>query len=58
MLQFVKKHSHNVMTFVILVVRGKNMLRNSNMIEGLMGEIQKRCKHKWICWITQKHESI
>jgi len=42
----------------MLKTEGKNIPWNSNIIERLMGEIQKRCKHKWMRWTTQGQESI
>jgi hypothetical protein len=56
--KFVKKHSNHIVTFAILTLEGKNIPWNSNIIERLMGEIQKRCKHKWMRWTTQGQESI
>jgi len=56
--RFVKKHSNNVVTFAILTIEGKNIPWNSNIIERLMGEIQKRCKHKWMRWTTEGQEAI
>ena len=56
--KFVKKHSNHVVTFAILATEGKKIPWNSNIIERLMGEIQKRCKHKWMRWTTQGQESI
>jgi len=55
---FINKHSNDVVTFAILTVDGKNIPWNSNSIERLMGEIQKRCKHKWMRWTTQGQESL
>ena len=46
------------MTFAILTVEGKSIPWNSNIIERLMGEIQKRCKHKWMRWTTQGQETL
>jgi transposase-like protein len=56
--KFVKKHSNHIVTFAILAKEEKNIPWNSNIIERLMGEIQKRCKHKWMRWTTQGQESI
>ena len=55
---FVKKHSNYVVTFAMLTIEGKNIPWNSNIIERLMGEIQKRCKHKWMRWTTQGQEAL
>jgi transposase-like protein len=56
--KFVKKYSNNIVTFAILAADGRTIPWNSNIIERLMGEIQKRCKHKWMRWTTQGQESI
>jgi len=53
-----KKYSNHVVTYAILLAGGKYIPWNSNIIERLMGEIQKRCKHKWMRWTTQGQESI
>jgi hypothetical protein len=34
------------------------MPHTSNAIERLMGEIPKRCKHKWMSWYTTGLESM
>jgi len=56
--KFVKKHSNHIVTFAILITEEKNIPRNSNIIERLMDEIQKRCKHNWMHCTTQGQESI
>jgi hypothetical protein len=56
--KFIKKYSNHIVTYAILQTQGKNIPWNSNIIERLMGEIQKRCKHKWMRWTTQGQESI
>ena len=55
---FVRKYSNHVVTFAILQTEGRDIPWNSNIVERLMGEIQKRCKHKWMRWTTQGQESI
>jgi hypothetical protein len=56
--KFVKKYSNHVVTFAMLTIEGKDIPWNSNIIERLTGEIQKRCKHKWMRWTTEGQESI
>ncbi len=46
------------MTFARLAVEGKNVPGNSNIIERLIGEISKRCKHRWMRWTTKGLEAI
>ena len=55
---YVRKHSNNIVTFVMVKFEGKDIPWNSNLIERLMGEIQKRCKHKWMRWTTEGQEAI
>jgi len=31
---------------------------NSNIIERLIGEVSKRCKHRWMRWTTKGLEAI
>jgi hypothetical protein len=56
--KFIKKHSNHTLTYAILTLQGKTIPWTSNIIERLMGEIQKRCKHKWMRWTTEGQESI
>jgi len=35
-------------TFAMLALKEKDIPWTSNIIEQLMGEISKRCKHKWM----------
>lgn len=43
--EFIRKNSVLMVTFARLAVQGRKY--TSNMIERLMGEVSKRCKHKW-----------
>jgi transposase-like protein len=56
--EFVNKYSNYIVTFAILKSEGRDIPYNSNIIERLMGEIQKRCKHKWMRWTTEGQEAI
>lgn len=56
--KFVKDYSNFAVTYSMLSLEGKNVPWNSNVIERLMGEIQKRCKHKWMRWGTEGQEAI
>ncbi len=56
--EFIRQFSNAAVTFARLAVQGKNVPWNSNIIERLMGEISKRCKHKWMRWITKGLEAI
>ena len=55
---FIMNYSNYAVTYFILALDGKKIPWNSNIIERLMGEIQKRCKHKWMRWTTEGQESI
>ena len=55
---FIRKYSNAVVTFARLAADGRIVPWNSNIIERLMGEISKRCKHKWMRWTTRGLEAI
>lgn len=56
--KFIRKFSNACVTFARLAVEGIQIPWNSNIIERLMGEISKRCKHKWMRWTTKGLEAI
>ena len=45
-------------TFAKLALKNIQIPYTSNVIERLMGEISKRCKHKWMHWSTESLENI
>ena len=56
---FIKSHSRLMVTFAkIALIRGIRLPYTSNAIERLMGEISKRCKHKWMHWSTEGLENM
>jgi len=55
---FIKNYSNYAITYVKLALEGKNIPWNSNVIERVMGEIQKRIKHKWMRWGTEGLETL
>jgi hypothetical protein len=56
---FIKSHSRLMVTFAkIALTKGIMIPYTSNAIERLMGEISKRCKHKWMHWSTRGLENI
>lgn len=55
---FIRRVSNTAVTFAKLAMEGKIVPWNSNLIERLMGEISKRCKHRWMRWTTKGLESI
>jgi transposase-like protein len=55
---FNRKYSNFIVTFARLVIEGRKVPWNTNIIERLMGEISKRAKHKWMMWTTRGLEAI
>ena len=56
--KFINKFSNYCVTFARLAIDGRKIPWNSNVVERLMGEISKRCKHKWMRWTTEGQEAI
>ncbi|MBS7281392.1 MAG: hypothetical protein KIH09_16360 [Candidatus Freyarchaeota archaeon] len=56
--EFVRQCSNTAVTFARLAVKGVKVPWNSNLVGRLMGEISKRCKHKWMRWTTRGLEAI
>ncbi len=56
--EFIRRVSNTAVTFARLAVEGRMVPWNSNIIERLMGEISKRCKHRWMRWTTKGLEAI
>lgn len=50
--------SDHVTTFATLALQGITVPWNSNLIERLMGEIMKRCKHRWMNWTTEGAQAL
>jgi len=55
---FIRKDAKLMVTFAKLLTLGVKIPYTSNAIERLMGEVMKRCKHKWAHWSTQGLENI
>ena len=55
---FIKSNATFTVTFAKLALKNTQIPYTSNTIERLMGEISKRCKHKWMHWSTQGLENI
>jgi len=55
---FIRDCSNSAVTFAKLAVKGTKIPWTSNVVERLMGEISKRCKHKWMRWTTKGLESL
>jgi len=55
---FIKSNARFMVTFAKLALKNMRIPYTSNVIERLMGEISKRCKHKWMHWSTGGLENI
>jgi len=55
---FTKSNANFMVTFAKLALKNIRIPYTSNVIERLMGEISKRCKHKWMHWSTEGLENI
>jgi len=47
-----------MVTFAELALEGARIPYTTNRIERLMGEISKRCKHRWMHWSTRGLKNI
>jgi transposase-like protein len=52
------KNARFMVTFAELALEGIKIPYTTNRIERLMGEVSKRCKHKWMHWSTQGLKDI
>lgn len=55
---FIKSNARFMVTFAKLALKNIHIPYTSNAIERLMGEVSKRCKHKWMHWSTEGLENI
>jgi len=55
---FIKSNARFMVTFAKLALKNIRIPYTSNVIERLMGEISKRCKHKWMHWSTEGLENM
>ena len=55
---FIMKHSRFTVTFAELALEGIRIPYTTNAIERLMGEVSKRCKHKWMHWSTRGLKNV
>lgn len=56
--RFLHRVSEHVVTFATLALEGIQVPWHTNLIERLMGEISKRCKHKWMTWTTRGGQAL
>ncbi|MBI2937396.1 MAG: hypothetical protein HYY22_04255 [Thaumarchaeota archaeon] len=55
---FITHNAKLMVTFAKLATIGLDIPYTSNIIERMMGEIAKRCKHKWAHWSTKGLENM
>jgi hypothetical protein len=55
---FIKSNARFMTTFAKLALKNIRIPYTSNVIERLMGEISKRCKHRWMHWSTEGLENM
>jgi transposase-like protein len=51
--EFLTRNSNLLVTFAELASEGVRIPYTTNQIERLMGEIAKRCKHRWAHWSSR-----
>jgi transposase-like protein len=56
--EFIRKNAGFMVTFAELALEDIKIPYTTNRIERLMGEVSKRCKHKWMHWSTQGLKDI
>jgi len=55
---FLERNARFMVTFAELALEGVRIPYTTNRIERLMGEVSKRCKHKWMHWSTDGLRNI
>lgn len=55
---FLHEISTAVTTFAALALQGIMIPWHNNLVERLMGEIAKRCKHKWMSWTSRGAQAL
>lgn len=56
--EYIRECSNRAVTFARLALEDVHVPWTSNRVERLMGEIAKRCKHKWMRWTARGQEAI
>ena len=56
--EYIQECSNRAVTFARLALEDVHVPWTSNRVERLMGEISKRCKHKWMRWTSRGQEAI
>jgi len=55
---FIMRNARFMVTFAELALEDVQIPYTTNKIERLMGEVSKRCKHKWMHWSTEGLRNI
>jgi len=55
---FLRRISNAVTTFAHLALQGITIPWHNNVVERLMGEVSKRCKHKWMSWTSHGAQAL
>lgn len=55
---FLEGNARFMVTFAEVALEGVRIPYTTNRIERLMGEISKRCKHRWMHWSTEGLRNI
>ena len=55
---FINRNARFMVTFAQLTLEDVEIPYTTNKIERLMGEVSKRCKHKWMHWTTEGLRNI
>ena len=53
-----ERNARSMVTFAEVALEGVTIPYTTNRIERLMGEVSKRCKHKWMHWSTDGLKNI
>lgn len=55
---FLREISANITTFATLAMQGIIVPWHNNLVERIMGEVSKRCKHKWMSWTDRGSQAL
>lgn len=55
---FLRRSAVAVTTFATLALKGIVIPWHNNLVERLMGEVSKRCKHKWMRWTSRGGQAL
>ena len=56
--RFLERMSNSVTPFATLALEGIVVPWHTNLLERLMGEVSKRCKHMWMSWTTRGSRAL